>query len=321
MKTLTGIRPSLWARCVTAAILQGRGEREEELPPETSEWFFRGQVFEEIVMRQVVARHGRDNVERQVVIPIDGIGEGHADGYLIPDRALIEVKSTTAPYPNSDTFSFGCRQLRIYGAYHPEAEQGHLYMLDPNRMKPADIYTVRLADDDREQVERERQAIVAGVAGGDLEPHGHEYRPCTKPSQARGRMCPFASVCFAGWQPPAARVVSDPAALGAAARLAAVKGAIRSHEQEIKALEEEKRDAEAVLLEVTEPGDNTIGPWSVRRTDVRRSPSFSLKAAEAAGFPVETLAEFMRPGAAYTTFRVGPAEEAGDVDFGEEAPF
>ena len=321
--TLTGIRPSLWARCVTAAVFQGRGEAEAEHPPEAQEYFFRGHVFEEIVMRQIVAKHGADNVERQVVIPIPGIGEGHADGYLKTEKALIEIKSTTAAFPNSDTFTNGVNQLRIYIAFHPEAVQGYLYMLDPNRMKPADVYTIVLPDDERENIREERRHIVAAVANGtdvSLAHRGKEWRPCTKPSQARGRMCPFAASCFEGWEPPAPNEIPDPAALSAASELAAIKGEIRTHEQAVKALEEGKKATEAVLLELTEPGDNLIGPFMVKRSDVKRSPSFSMKAAEAAGFPVQTLDEFLRPGAEYSTFRVAKAEDVGDVDFGE-APF
>ena len=180
--TLTGIRPSLWARCVTAAVFQGRGEPEAPPPPETEEYFFRGNVFEEIVMRQIIVKHGAENVERQVVIPIPGIGEGHADGYLIPEKALLEIKSTTAPYPNSDTFAFGVAQLQRYIAYHPEAEKGYLYMVDPNRMKAADVYPVVLSDDDYERIEAERIEIVDEVAGNaPLSLHSTEYRPCTRP--------------------------------------------------------------------------------------------------------------------------------------------
>ncbi len=321
--TLTGIRPSLWARCLTAAVFQGRGEEEAEHAPEMEEYWFRGNVFEEIVARQAEAKHGKANVERQVIIPIPGIGQGHADFYLRHTKTLCEVKSTTSPYPNSDTFSFGVKQLQIYLAYHPEAAQGALYMLDPNRMRAADIYEVRLTDEDREQIEWQRAQIVLATSHlatdnpDDLWKHGHEHRPCTKPSQARGRMCPFATQCFHDWEPPDPNPVTDPSAVDAAARLYTVKQEIRIHEQAVKDLDEEKKAAEADLADVTVAGDNTIGPFTVKRTDVKRSPTFSAKAAAAAGFPVHTLDEWMRPGAEYSTFRVERAEAAGEVDYGD----
>lgn len=322
VRELTGIRPSLWARCPTAAVFQGRGEEEAPLPPETQEYWFRGNVFEEIVVRQIIAKHGRENVERQVVIPIPGIGEGHADAYLKPERTLIEVKSTVAPFPNSPIFERGVKQLKLYIHHHPEAEQGVLYMLNPNRMTPADLYTVRLSDEDREQIEFERDMIVNGVHLGSGGPqHGSPYRPCTKPAQARGRMCPFAHVCFDGWEPPDTAEVTDPAALDAASRLYAIKEEQRMHKAAIDALEEEKRVAEGELAELLDVGDTVVGPYQVKRTHVVRQPTFSVKAYEAAGLSLEPLAEFFRPGSEYDVFRVAKAETAGDIDYGLEAPF
>lgn len=163
-RTLTGIRPSLWARCPTAAVYQGRGEIEADLPPEALEWFARGNLFEEYVVRQIIEKHGRDNVERQVIIPIPGIGEGHADAYVKTHKALTEVKSTVSPYPNSDIFGHAVNQLRIYLNYHGEAEVGWLYMINPNRLTPADVYEVRLTDEDREEIERQRAYIAGEVS-------------------------------------------------------------------------------------------------------------------------------------------------------------
>lgn len=330
VRELTGIRPSLWARCPTAAVYQGRGEEEAPLPPETQEWFFRGQVFEEIVVRQIIAKHGRENVERQVVIPIPGIGEGHADAYLKPEKTLIEVKSTVAPFPNSPIFEHGVKQLKLYIHHHPEAEQGVLYMLNPNRMTPADVYTVRLSDEDREQIEFERQWIEdvvrgdlasATTIGGIPATRGTDYRPCTKPAQARGRMCPFAETCFADWEAPEPGEVTDPAALDAASRLYAIKEELRVHKAAIDALEEGKKQAEGELAELLDVGDTVVGPYQVKRTHVVRQPTFSVRAYEAAGLSLEPLAEYFRPGSEYDTFRISKAETAGDIDYGSEAPF
>lgn len=280
-------------------------------------------MFEEIVVRQIAAKHGRDNVQRQVEIDIPGIGTGHADAYLIPDKTLVEVKSTTAAHPSSDTFAFGVKQLRIYTAFHREAEQGALYMLNPNVMKPADVCTVKLTDEDLDEITAERDYIIAGVDGGeiDLERHGTPYRPCTKPSQARGRMCPFANACFGDdWQPDPMTEIDDPAVVDAASRLFAVKEEIRLHQSAIKALEEGKTAAEADLGLMLDEGEALVGPFTVRKTHVRRQPTFQLKAYEAAGLSVEPLAEFFKAGAEYDTFRVSKADEAGEVDYGD-SPF
>lgn len=320
-RTLTGIRPSLWARCVTAAVFQGRGADEAEAEAEAREWFFRGHVFEEIVMRQIEAKHGKENVQRQVVIPIPGIGEGHADGYLRTEKALIEVKSTVAAYPNSDTFQFGVEQLRRYLAYHGEAEKGYLYMVDPSRMKPADVYTVVLTDSDREKVEYERQAIVDLSEGlGVMAQHGSADRPCTRPSQARSRLCPFAATCFEEWEPDPVKEITDPAALDAASRLHAIKTEKASLAAQTRALEEGEKAAQAELAEYVEPGEAVVGSFAVRRTHVAMKPKFSVRAFEAAGHSLEPLAEFFTPGSEHDRWTVTRAAAAGDVDFGE-VPF
>jgi len=320
-RTLTGIRPSLWARCVTAAVFQGRGADEAEPEPEAREWFFRGHVFEEIVMRQIEAKHGKENVQRQVVIPIPGVGEGHADGYLIPEKALIEVKSTVAAYPNSDTFQFGVEQLRRYLAYHDEAEKGWLYMIDPGSMKPARVYTVVLTDKDRERIERERKHIAAlGNDGIDGPIHGTAWRPCTRPSQARSRLCPFAAVCFEGWEPPDPTEVTDPAALDAVSRLHAIKTQKAALAAQSRALEEDEKAAQAVLADLVDVGDSVVGPFAVKRTHVVMQPRFSARAFEAAGHSVEPLAEFFTAGSEYDKWTIKQADAPGDINFGE-APF
>lgn len=322
VRELTGIRPSLWARCPTAAVYQGRGEEEAPLPPETQEWFFRGNVFEEIVVRQIVAKHGKENVERQVVIPIPGIGEGHADAYLKPEKTLIEVKSTVAPFPNSPIFEHGVKQLKLYIHHHPEAEQGVLYMLNPNRMTPADLYTVRLSDEDVEQIEFEREMIINGVHLGSGGPkHGSPFRPCTRPSQARGRMCPFAETCFADWEAPEPGEVTDPAALELASRIVALKNDERTHKLAYEAIEAARKEAQAELAEYVDEGESTVGPFNVKRWHVNGKQSFQVKAAVAAGISMELLAPFITIGNGHERIEITTAETAGDIDYGSEAPF
>jgi hypothetical protein len=272
-------------------------------------------------MRQIEAKHGKENVQRQVVIPIPGIGEGHADGYLIPEKALIEIKSTVAAYPNSDTFQFGVEQLRRYLAYHGEAEKGYLYMVDPSRMKPADVYTVVLTDADREEILSQQGFIVEAVVGTkDLPSHGGNDRPCTRPSQARSRLCPFADVCFEGWEPEPAEEITEPQALDAASRLHAIKTEKRQHAAAIRALEEGEKAAQAELAEYVEPGEAIIGPFAVKRTHVVMQPKFSVRAYQAAGNEVDDLADYFTAGSEYDKWTVGKADQAGDTDFGE-APF
>lgn len=322
MKTqLTGIRPSLWARCPTAAVFQGRGEIESDPDPAVLEFFARGHLFEEYVVRQIVAKHGKENVERQVEIDIPGIGTGHADAYIKPIKTLVEIKSTVAPYPSSDTFTYAVRQLRIYLAFRPEAERGALYMLNPNTLKPADVYTVKLTDEDLMAIDDEAGYVEDNVKSanlGSLDEHGEGYRPCTRPSQARGRMCPFSHVCFNGYEAPEPTGIPDPHVLDLVSRLAAVKDEKRIHAAAARALEEGEKEIQAELADLLDEGDSQVGPFLVRRTHISRQPTFQLKAYEAAGLPVEPLAEFFRVSEydRWTITRDGD----GDIDYGE-APF
>ncbi len=317
--TLTGIRPSLWARCVTAAVFQGRGETEAPTPPEAEEYFFRGNVFEEIVMRQIEAKHGKENVERQVWIPIPGIGWGHADGYLKTEKAIIEIKSTTSPYPNSDTFGFGVAQLQRYIAYHPEAEKGYLYMVDPNRMRAAEVRDVALTDEDFERIEAERIEIGEQVEGNaPLALHGSERRPCTRPSQGRNRFCPFVAVCFDGWQEPVPNIVSDPDAMAYARLIRDIELAEREHKAALKATEQAKRDAKSALSEYCpEKGESLVGPFLVKTWTVNGTVKVSDRALRAAGIDPEP---YVTRSPDRVEVRVSESEEHGDIDFGE-VPF
>ncbi|MBA2707203.1 MAG: hypothetical protein H0U59_05300 [Gemmatimonadaceae bacterium] len=318
--TLTGIRPSLWARCVTAAVFQGRGEAEAPHPPEAEEYFWRGNVFEEIVMRQIEAKHGKENVERQVEIPIPGIGTGHADGYLKTEKALLEIKSTTSPYPNSDTFAFGVAQLQRYIAYHPEAEKGYLYMVDPNRMRAAEVREVALTEEDFFRIEAERVEIVEQVAGNaPLALHGSERRPCTRPSQARNRFCPFAAVCFDGWEEPVPNIVSDPEAMRLARLVRDIEFEERDHKAALKVTEPLKRDAKAALSEYCpEKGESVVGPFLVKTWTVSGTVKVSDRALRAAGIDP---APFSTRNPDQIRVQVSESEEHGDIDFGDDTPF
>lgn len=318
----TAVRASELARCARMAALRGLGAEQQEYDEQTRRYFARGHLYTDYVCRQLEAKHGRENVQREVVIPWP-LGEGHADAYITTEKLLVEIKSTATPSTSSPMFDMAVEQLRIYLRFHPEAERGALYLINPSDLRGEDMFEVRLTDDDRERIDEAVDEIRQAVEHGS---EGHEFNPflpervCAKPSQARSRLCPFADACFAGWEPPDTPTVTDPEAVNAAALLARIKRDEREHKERLAGLEEERRQVQDALVELVPVGESTVGPWKVTRTHVKRSPSFSMKAAAAAGFPVHTLDEFLRPGAEYDTFRVAAADEAGDVDYGE-APF
>lgn len=311
----TSIRASEMARCVRMAALRGRGAEQQEFDAQTFRYFARGHLYSDYVCRQLEAKHGKENVEREVEIEWP-LGVGHADAYITTEKMLVEIKSTVSPSTSSPMFDMAVAQLRIYLHFHPEAESGALYLINPSDLSGEDVFVVNLTDEDRALID----AAVAGIQDA-LENDRLPMRVCSRPSQGRGRLCPFVEACFEGWVAPEPEEVVEPEAVDAAARLVALKTAERPLKEQLAALEEGKKEAQAELETHVEVGESLVGPWLVKRTHIERAPTFSLKAAQAAGFPTQTLDEFLKPGAEYDTFKVTRADTPGETDFGSEAPY
>jgi CRISPR/Cas system-associated exonuclease Cas4 (RecB family) len=297
------------------AALRGLGAEQAEHDPQTLRYFARGHLYTDYVCRQLEAKHGKDAIEREVEIPWPH-GVGHADAYVKPEKLLVEIKSTVAPFTSTPLFEMAVAQLRFYLRFHPEAEQGALYLINPSDLSGEDVYAVSLTDEDREEIDAAVASLRVALDGGPL-----PLRVCSKPGQARGRLCSFAEACFTDWVPPEPTEIPDPAALEAAARLAAIKVAERPLKEQLAALEEGRKEAQADLAELVDVGESVVGPWLVKRTHVTRQPTFSVKAFEAAGHSIEPLAEFFKPGSEYDIFKVQRAETSGELDFGDEAPY
>lgn len=310
----TAVRASELSRCARMCALRGRGADQADFDAQTLRYFARGHLYSDYVCRQLEAKHGKQNVEREVEIEWP-LGTGHADAYIQSEKLLVEIKSSATPSTSSPMFDMAVAQLRIYLRFHPEAEQGALYLINPSDLSGEDVFAVALTEQDRDEIDAAVETVRLAIEGGDLPP-----RVCSRPGQARGRLCNFADACFAGWVPPEPEEVVDPDVLDAVSRLVAIKTAEAPLKAELAALEEGRKQAQADLAEAVAVGESVVGPWLVKRTHVERSPVFSVKAFEAAGHSVEPLAEFFKPGAEYDTFRVSRAEEPGDVDYGA-APY
>lgn len=311
----TAVRASEIARCQRMASLRALGHEALEPDEQTLRYFARGHLYTEYVARQLAAKHGPDAIEREIEIT-HPLGIGHADIYIKPAELLVEVKSTVTPTTSSPMFDMAVEQLRIYLHYHPTAQEGALYLINPSDLTREDVFTVRLTDDDRQRIDDAMLEVMAGASGGPLPP-----RVCAKPTQARGRMCPFAEACFEHWEAPDTPAVTDRDALLVVAELAAIKANETEHRKALAALEQERKDAQSRLGELVPVGDSIVGPYAVKRIHKTRQPSFSAKAYEAAGHSLEPLAEFFRGGSEWDEYRIGEAHANGTVDFGEEAPW
>ena len=149
---------------------------------------------------------------------------------------------------------------------------------------------------------------------------GTDLRPCITPGQSRGRMCPFAHVCFDGWEPDHdTETITDPHIVTVAQALHAIKQEKRQHAQAVKALEEAEKEAQAELAEVVER-EALVGPYVVKRSPRTRKPTFKPEAYEAAGHSLDALSEFFSGGSSFDVWKVEMAAEAGEIDYGE-APF
>ena len=313
MTDLVGLRASELARCPRMAAYRGLGVTEDDRPADIDEYLARGRLFESYVCAQLEQKHGKANVVRQLEVPWP-LGVGHADALIVPTRTLVEVVSTVSPSTSGLMWEMKVEQLRVYLRHCDLADTGVLMVIDPSRLRAVDTYRVVVTDEDRERIDAAVAAVSAALDGGDL-PH----RVCAVPGQARGRLCPFGSTCFADWAPPDATVNNDPAALAVATRLATLKTEEREKKAELKQIETARKDVEYELGEILDVGETTVGPFRVVRTHVQRQPVFQLKAAEAAGMVVPE--EFFKPGASYDTWRIDLAKEPGPIDYGEEAPF
>ncbi len=311
----TALRASELARCARMAAGRGIGWAHADYDEQTRRYFARGHLYTEYVARQLRAKHGPTNVITEVEIDWP-LGTGHGDIYVIPDKLLVEVKSTVTPTTSSPMFEMAVEQLRIYLRFHPDAEHGALYLINPSDLSREDVFRVELTDEDVARIDTAIYDLSVAVEhGGSLPP-----RVCSKPSQARGRLCPFAEACFDGWVDPGPEEVTDADALAVVSELSRIKQEESAHRRALAALEEGRKETQARLGEYVPVGDSTVGPFAVKRIHKTRAPQFSEKAAKAAGFPVETLAEFMVGGSEWDEYRVGTAAEAGETDFGE-APF
>lgn len=311
----TEVRASEVARgCDRMSVLRALGTTPAEHRGEELEWFQRGHLFEHYVVSQIERKHGKANVIRQPEIH-HPLGIGHSDALIVPERTLVEVKSANAGSLKTPSFENGVMQLRIALRYRDDADKGALYVINPSTLKPADVFTVVLTDEDAAFIDDMFERIGKAIEGEQL-----PERMCAKPSDGRGYLCPFVESCFEGWEAPEPAEIQDPEALSVAAELAAIKQEESVHRRALDALEEGRKDAQERLGRFVPIGDSVVGSFAVKRIHKTRKASFSEKAARAAGFPMETLAEFIVGGSEWDEYRIARAAQAGDVDYGD-TPF
>jgi CRISPR/Cas system-associated exonuclease Cas4 (RecB family) len=315
---LTGARLSSLARCPRQAFYTAT-EPAPEYDEQTRRYFERGRLYEDLVIRQLEAKHPNSRVLRQHPVKWGLEWEGHLDALILPEGIAVEVVSTVSP--SGLIFDFKLEQLRLYMAHTPEAKSGVLYVVNPSSLRGEDIIPVTLTDQDRQRIENAVTAVVEAVRAGEP-----PERVCAKPSEARAHLCPFAETCFFGWEPPPPSPLSKDAEQ-AAMRMLALKVRRDNLRRELRDADAEWRnEGDALLLEGVEPGqDYEAGGVKVKAVEVKGRETFSLSKFRKAGQMLpgdeDRLGPFIQHGEPYVRWTVsGEHVEAETDDFGD-VPF
>lgn len=335
LQVLTGPRLSAAASCPRMCVLGAlRGEDGEPLYepvesiPDISRYRARGQLFELYVAHQYIEKYGRENIQcivngqREIPWPA---GVGHADIYVIPEKTLVEVVSTTSPL---GALAYKAEQVRRYLHFDPEAKAAGVYVVNPSSLKGEQFYPVFLSDDDRKRIDAETEAIMDGLNGGPLP-------ACSKPNPTicRASFCGFTDVAWQDWeQPSVEEVQSDAEVLQLIREYCQEREAYRIHNQ---AKNESSERLDEIKARLFVPFDRSgleyvCDGYSVKRVDVSGREMFQLSAARASGAwtaaDEERLADFISVGEGHSRIyikepTVPAAPETVEYDFGDDPPF
>lgn len=300
--------------CPRKAVYEATGAPARERSVREERILWRGKTIGRDYADMVAAQLGEDAIERErkVAWPL---GTGHIDVFVKETRTVIEVLSTAhagGAYAHSKLV-----QAVGYAVYDPEATNVCLVVLNPSDYSEERVIVtegsaqwVELAA----EVERRVAEVLEWRDNGTV-----PARVCGKPADARGHFCDHGAHCFEGWEPAQIAQITDPDVVDAAGRVFSAKEREREIKSALKLVEEERKTAEAALADHVEAGKVQVGGFQVTRSP-RRRESFKLALArEDSRFVPELLAEFTSE-SEFTVWDV-KREGAGDVDYGEEAPF
>jgi len=242
------------------------------------------------------------------------MGVGHADLYIRETDTVVEVLSSQSP--TGDTIHSKLIQARGY-ARAVDASNVALIIVDPATLAEERVIVTAGSpqwDDLARECDDRVAKVVAWRDSGEI-----PARVCSKPGEAWGHFCVFASHCFDGYEPPLVASVESEEAQMLAIRLANVKKQRREISQTDRRLEEEQKEIQAELEPLVPGGEWQVGGWRVKRSD-RTRKSFKLTLAERdSRLPDELLAEFT----SISEFTVWDVEQTGPalVFDDEVAPF
>lgn len=300
----------------TGAPARERSDREERI-------LYRGRSLGRDYGDFLAARDGAENILREVKVEWE-LGVGHIDLVHVPTQTAIEVLSSA--FAGDAQIQSKLLQLVGYMEHYPAAKAGLLVVLNPSDFSEERFPVARGTDAYQALVDEMRNRIheVERWRDESVLPE----RVCRKPADAIGHFCLHADHCFTGWEAPDPDAeLAGERAIAAASRASALKAAENEAGEIYKLAKEARQAAEHALDDLIPVGGRyAVGPYTVVRTDVVKRPTLDFRKAELAGvLNLEVLSEFMKPGAAYSTWKVTgtelPPPASSDHDFGDEAPW
>lgn len=325
-------RWSMAAKCPRMCAYGLLGAEPAEPDERTKRLWRRGRQLGADVANDFAAKYGEDQVVREKAIqwPDGGLplGELHTDVFVKPEKMAVEVKSSTSPASILDD---AITQLGGEIRYDTDAEVGCLAIVDPTGWRDTELIPVLLTAELQERVEAIAQQVVGAAAGGEM-----PKRVCEKPSDGRGKFCPFVDVCFSDWQAP------DPLNLdGDVAELLVEYKLAQDDEKAAKAVVGEKETRRKELGEQLAgwellPGVEYVGPGvRAKRTHVAASEKLSYSTLKKAGVLQssiwtpehdELIAPFVKLSGAHDRWKVDlvgatTVSSTAAEDFGDDAPW
>jgi hypothetical protein len=307
------------------------GAEPAEPDDRTKRLWRRGRQLGADVANDFAARYGDDQVVIEKAIPWPKndlpIGELHTDVFVKPEKMAVEVKSSTSPASILDD---AITQLGGEIFFDQDAEVGCLAIVDPTGFRDTELLPVLMTDELQERVESIAAQVVIASRGGEM-----PARVCQKPSDGRGKFCPFVDICFSDWQrPDPINLDDDVATLAIQFKVAqdderAARAVVDEKEKRRKELGQQLSEWEL------EPGvEYAGGGVRVKRTAFPDSLKMSYTKASKAGVftsPIWTpnhealIAPFVNASGGHDRWAVsiiGPVTVGdGSEDFGDVAPW
>lgn len=246
-------------------------------------------------------------------------GVGHADAFIVETGTIVEVLSSA--HVSEEMRHSKILQCVLYMEHYEAAKAGALIVVSPTDLEE-EVFPIAKTSASYGELVAEMRARIEQVQTWS-EKGTLPDRVCRKPADARSHFCRYDEPCFADWVAPEPdAILTGMVAEHIATRYYRAKQEETLRRRDLATAESARKEVEQELDEQGVPlGKTAVGPFEVIRTHIDRKPTVDLRKAELAGYPVDSLEEFMKPGASYDTFRISRVSDAPLDDFGDEAPW